>query len=403
MVRSRVGLLLLTVLWACGDSGTDPDPDAETGSVAVTAVTTGTDLDTEYGITIGSLSGTVPANGSVTIASVPVGAATVQLTGVAANCAVTGSTSQSVTVAANAAVPAEFAVVCEAIVIADVPALIAQAIASMEEAMFTGLNIDAVSGLDDFSFEESNGLFLAALSAAPANETALFGAAVTGIFLLEDNPELRALVDDLDAWLDDDDGPTDDGPTDDPANPSPIATLLGPAVTAIRNPITLPLGFSTGTIEQVAYSGMAAFEFAGGPALAHGPPPSVEELQTLLGDVVRPALIEALGHLLAITNSSFEFTVTEAMQGELEIDADPLELDYTEILTMQAGLQAALAAVDIATAYILTPSPLDAQGFVDALDPDSEFLTLATGGAVALGDALERLQSAGTLLSVCDR
>ena len=60
MVRSRVGLLLLTVLWACGDSGTDPDPDAETGSVAVTAVTTGTDLDTEYGVTIGSLSGTVP-------------------------------------------------------------------------------------------------------------------------------------------------------------------------------------------------------------------------------------------------------------------------------------------------------------------------------------------------------
>ena len=90
MVRSRVGLLLLTVLWACGDSGTEPDPDAETGSVAVTAVTTGTDLDTEYGVTIGSLSGTVPANGSVTIANVPVGAATVQLTGVATNCAVTG-------------------------------------------------------------------------------------------------------------------------------------------------------------------------------------------------------------------------------------------------------------------------------------------------------------------------
>ena len=208
---------------------------------------------------------------------------------------------------------------------------------------------------------------------------------MTGIFLLEDNADVRGVVDDWDAWLEED------------ATPSPVATLLGPALTAIRDPITLPLGFSTGTIEQVSYSGMAAFEFAGGAALTHDPPPSVAELQRVLGDVVQPALIDALEHLLDI-NSSFTFTVTEAMQGELEIDADPLELDYTEILTMQAGLQAALAAVDIATAYILTPSPLDAQGFVDALDPDSGFLTLATGGAVALGDALERLQSAGNLL-----
>ena len=143
---------------------------------------------------------------------------------------------------------------------------------------------------------------------------------------------------------------------------------------------------------------MAAFELAGGPALTHGPPPSVEELQTVLRDVVQPALIEALEHLFEITNASFTFTVTQAMQGELPIDADALELDYTEILTMQAGLQAALAALDVATAYILTPNPLDAQGFVDAMTPGSTFLTLASGGTEALGDALERLQSAGTIL-----
>ena len=387
MVRSPFCLLLLTLLWACGDGGTDPDPDAaaETGSVAVTAVTTGADLDAEYGVTIGSLSGTVPANGSVTIANVPVGAATVQLTDVATNCAVTGSTSQSVTVAANTAVQAEFAVVCEASVTA-VDALIAEAIGSMEETMFTALNIDEVSQLDDFSFAESNALFLEALSASASNDTASFGAAVTGIFLLEDNTDVRALVDDWDAWLEDD------------TIPALVASLLGPAVTAIRDPITLPLGFSTGTIEQVTYSGMTAFEFAGGPALVHDPPPSVEELQTVLRDVVRPALIEALEHLVAITNSSFTFTVTPAMQGELEIDADPLELDYTEILALQAGLQLALAAIDVATAYILSPNPLDAQGFVDALDPASDFLTLATGGAAALENALVELQFAGTLL-----
>ena len=137
---------------------------------------------------------------------------------------------------------------------------------------------------------------------------------------------------------------------------------------------------------------------AGGPALTHAPPPSVEELQTVLRDVVRPALITALEHLSDITNSSFTFTVTPAMQGELPMDADPLELDYTEILALQAGLKLALAAIDVATAYILSANPLDAQGFVDAMTPGSTFLTLATGGEAALGDALVELQAAGTLL-----
>ena len=186
---------------------------------------------------------------------------------------------------------------------------------------------------------------------------------------------------------------------DDPA-PSPVATLIGPAVTAIGSPTTLPLGFSTGTITQVAYSGLAAFDFARGPAMVHDPPPSVEELQAVLAEVVLPALLEAEEHLFEITNSSFTFTVTEKMQGELPIDADPLELDYTEILTMQAGVQAALAAIDVSAAYQLTPNPLDdhPQSWVDALEPGSPFLKLATGGEAALGDALERLQSAGTLL-----
>ena len=265
-------------------------------------------------------------------------------------------------------------------------ALIAEAIASMEEAMFTGLNADSVAQLDEFSFAESNALFLEALTTSPSNDTASFGTAVTGIFLLEDNPDVRALVDDWDAWLDED---TIQGS---------IASLLGPAIAAIRDPLTLPLGFSTETMEQVAYSGTVALELASGPARVQHAPPSLERHQTVLREVVRPALIAAVGHLFEITNSGFTFTVTEAMQGESPIDADPLELDYTEILAMQAGLKAALAAVDVATAYILTPDPLDAQGFVDAMTPGSTFLTLATGGADDLGNALERLRSAGTIL-----
>ena len=124
----------------------------------------------------------------------------------------------------------------------DITIIIANAIASMEDALFIGLNAEELSQLDDFSFAESNALFLNALALSPSDATALFGAAVTGIFLLEDNSRLRALADEVEAWAEDD------------STASPVAMLLGPAMTAIGDPMTLPLGFSTATIEQVAHS-----------------------------------------------------------------------------------------------------------------------------------------------------
>ena len=110
--------LLLTLLWACSDPGSvgvlaGAGAIAQ-GSVRVTAATTGGRFDTDYTVTIGSLSRTMPPNGSVTITEVPIGAATVQLSGVAANCTVTDSASRSVTVVASETVDAHFAVVCEA-------------------------------------------------------------------------------------------------------------------------------------------------------------------------------------------------------------------------------------------------------------------------------------------------
>ena len=315
MVRSRISLLLLTVLWACGvDSGTNPGDTGDEASLADDNV-------------------------------------------------------------------------AEAIA-----ATIASAIASMEDAMFIGLNIDSVRQLDDFSFAESNALFLEALAMSPSEDvafpnTALLGAAVTGIFLLEDDPAVRAVAEDWEAWLHDEFIET------------PVATLLGPALTAIGDPITLPLGFSTGTVEQVANSGVAMFGLAGGPILTHGAPaPSVAEAQTVLRDLVRPALTQALRYLVGIADKKYTFTVSPRMQGELPADANPLELDYTEILAMRASLQAALAAVDVATAYVVTPNPFDPPGFVDAMTAGSTFLTLAPEGANDLADALVRLQATGDLL-----
>lgn len=84
------------------------------GEVYVSTSTTGVDLDADgYTVTVdGGTSQAVPANGSVTFTAVPSGSHTVALSGIAGNCAVSGSNPQTVTVTAGAAAPASFSLSC---------------------------------------------------------------------------------------------------------------------------------------------------------------------------------------------------------------------------------------------------------------------------------------------------
>jgi len=87
---------------------------AAVGSVEVTIATTGEALDDD-GYTVAVLGGqSSPANvnGVVTLTDVPVGARTVELTGVAANCEVTGANPVAVSVAFDQTAQTGFDVVC---------------------------------------------------------------------------------------------------------------------------------------------------------------------------------------------------------------------------------------------------------------------------------------------------
>ena len=85
------------------------------GSLTVTTSTTGSNLDPDgYTLTLdGSLSQPIATNGSVTV-TVPAGDHPVALSGVAANCAVSGANSRTVTVLAGGAATTTFAVTCSA-------------------------------------------------------------------------------------------------------------------------------------------------------------------------------------------------------------------------------------------------------------------------------------------------
>src|SRR6266550_1393305 len=125
VMRARRTLLQyvvpIVVGWALGcDNPASPQPSADllpplTGSIKVSAPTTGSDLDPNgYTATLDLLqSQSVPTNGSTTFSGVLLGVHAVQLSGVASNCRVTSSNPQTVTLTGSS-VTASFSVSCTA-------------------------------------------------------------------------------------------------------------------------------------------------------------------------------------------------------------------------------------------------------------------------------------------------
>ena len=89
---------------------------ATTGNLSVTTSTTGSSLDPDgYSVTVdGGASQAVATNGSVTFTGLSAGSHSVQLTGVAANCAVSGANPQTVTVPSGGTASTAFTVSCSA-------------------------------------------------------------------------------------------------------------------------------------------------------------------------------------------------------------------------------------------------------------------------------------------------
>ncbi len=89
---------------------------ATTGSLRVSAATTGTALDPDgYTVTVGTgAPQTLPINGTLTFADVAAGDVTVSLAGVANNCTLTGSATRTATVPAGGSASAAYAISCTA-------------------------------------------------------------------------------------------------------------------------------------------------------------------------------------------------------------------------------------------------------------------------------------------------
>jgi len=91
-------------------------PTPPPGNLTVTTTTTGSNLDADgYTVTVdGTTSQAIGTNGSVTFAGLPAGNHDVALSGLATNCAVSGSSPVTVTVPSGGTVTAAFTVTCTA-------------------------------------------------------------------------------------------------------------------------------------------------------------------------------------------------------------------------------------------------------------------------------------------------
>lgn len=234
-------------------------------------------------------------------------------------------------------------------VLAQGEASILLAIEALEDALFTALNLDysTATDLDLFSFGQAHGLFQAALDVNPNNNTAALGLAATSLFMLEDDPQIRAYIDAWEAWGD--------------------ATGLELTLENLVQVVS-PL------------------------------PPTLAELQTLLREVLEPAVSAALEAIEIIDSADFEFRITARMQGETPANAEDVFFDLTDATAVRGFMEAFLAGASVARAYQTNPSPWGPTGFDAALAPGSNFGMLAADGGALMAAALPRLIEAVDLL-----
>lgn len=99
--------------WAAAACGDDGPAAPTTGSLQVTAATTGSDVDPDgYSVTAGGQTLTVASAGTVTFSDLAAGDYSVQLSGVAVNCGVDGVNPRTVAVVAGQTAQTSFDVAC---------------------------------------------------------------------------------------------------------------------------------------------------------------------------------------------------------------------------------------------------------------------------------------------------
>ncbi len=254
--------------------------------------------------------------------------------------------------------------------------LVSVANASMDnlmQNMFDAEPDSAQEMLDILDFSEPYGLYVTAHELDYRNNDANFGMAFTGFIMLTQDEQLQEMLLRWESYFNVHEPFAVSQAQPTPGNPGYGLPL---SVDGIRIPIApffeIPLALAKMSVDDV---------------------PQFSEFQDLVGTLFLPVIEESLVALDSVDNDpDFIFLISAAMQGETE--ADPIELDLTEIYALEMGLHALKGVLKTVVAYNFNFVSFDSTGIITELSQGSDFATLKTNGTADLNEALASANTA---------
>jgi hypothetical protein len=250
---------------------------------------------------------------------------------------------------------------------------IAAANTALENALYAELNSNPQRPAD-VDFQGANQLYQSALLCSPTNATANFGAAVLGLLTVSSDAEVNAAFDEWKLYL------QTHTPFEAPSArnaPLGVPVVFGSGRTALR----LPFDLVPASVIALAQPRRSLDD------------PQISRLQGILESRVIPRLTLALARLqMVAADPGFRFVVTPRMQGD--VDADPVEIDHTDVLALRAACGLLASACHVAVSYQLNFAAYDSLGLLQALAPGSGWMALRPQGAASMGSAGSELSGA---------
>jgi len=237
---------------------------------------------------------------------------------------------------------------------------------ALMDAMYTADPDSVQDLLDILDYSEPYALYVAAHELNPKNSDANFGLAFTGFLMLSQDDQLQEMLLRWESFFN----------IHEPfavTEPEPSLPKSGFGLPLTIDGIRIPISPIIGT--PIALTKMSIDDV-----------PQFSEFQNLIESLFLPVIEESINALDIVDDSSnFVFMISPAMQGEIE--AEPLELDLTEIYALEMGLYGLKSVLKTVVAYDFDFVSFDSVGIVTELSQGSEFATLKSGGAADLSAA----------------
>jgi len=251
------------------------------------------------------------------------------------------------------------------------------AISALEDEIYALANMTDISGPGEIDFSTSNTLFKEALGLDPENLDANFGAGLTEMLVFSQDPDVQAVFDAWEAFLD---------------SGSAFVADTSLSLSVLSRSTILPGAFGKSPFQvlnekEVAYSYLNLYK------LVISDPPTIGDIQDVMESVFLPRLDYALERFdIVDEDPTYTFTITPKMQGDLQ--EDPVEFDLTELYVLEAAVNLIRSFCSVAVAYTVGSSAYDSTAIIEFLSQGSGFLSLRTNGATQMAKAGETLLDA---------